>query len=206
MDHNPDPRLNELSELRERLQVELRELMDTANLADTAVAALEETARALDCTAGWSAVDILGGGSIISMIKNNELDAALDVAAQAEDHLSALRQRLTSTPLSTLADQPHADVITRFADISLDNILVDISVHRQITAAQDQIDSALRNVCDIRAKLRSQIVLDRIKLYEVVAQSLQPSSTSASRAPGRAQPCQFSTELAGRGARVARSR
>src|SRR5690349_8020536 len=104
------------------------------------------------------------------MIKNHELDAALDVAAQAEDHLSALRQRLTSTPLSILADQPHADVITRFADISLDNMLVDISVHRQIAAAQDQIDSALRNVCDIRTKLRSQITLDRVKIYEVAAE------------------------------------
>ena len=170
MDDDTGRRRNELAELREQLQAEIRELIHTVNLAEAAVAALEQTAEVLDCTAGWSAADILGGGAIISMIKNNELDAALDMAAQADDHLSALRQRLTSMPPSIVARELHVDAVTRFADISLDNTLVDISAHHQIAAVQDQIDSALWHVCDIRTKLRYQITAGRVKLRKAEAE------------------------------------
>ncbi|MEV8504598.1 hypothetical protein AB0368_07170 [Actinoplanes sp. NPDC051475] len=166
----PGPRLNELAELRERLQAELRDLTDAASLADTTAQALAQTGRALDCTAGWSVADILGGGSIISMIKNNELDEALDLASEANQHVSALRQRLTRMPLSSTADRLYADVITRFADISLDNILIDLSVHHQITAARDHIDSLLVHVCDIHAKLTDQVTAAQAELRTAEAE------------------------------------
>jgi len=166
----PGPRLNELAEIRERLQSELRDLRDTVLLADTAAAALEETGRALDSTAGWSAADIFGGGSIISMIKNDELDDALDLAAQADQYLSALRHRLTSLPLSATAEQLYVDAFTRLADISLDNTLVDLSVHHQITAAQDQIDHALWHIDGARVQLAARITTAQAELHQAEAE------------------------------------
>jgi hypothetical protein len=100
------------------------------------------------------------------MIKNNELDDALDLAVEANHDLSALRQRLTSMPLSAMAEQLYVDAFTRFADISLDNTLIDLSVHHQITTARDQIDSALWRVCDIRARLTARIAAARAELHQ----------------------------------------
>jgi hypothetical protein len=167
---DPGPRLDELAALRERLQSELRDLRDTVSLADAAAAALEEAGRALESTAGWSAADIFGGGSIISMIKNDELDEAMDLAAQADQYRSALRHRLTSLPQSATAEQLYIDAFTRLADISLDNTLVDLSVHHQIIAGQDQIDRALRHIDGARVQLTARITTAQTELHQAEAE------------------------------------
>jgi hypothetical protein len=164
------PRLDKLAERRQRLLIELCDLQETADLADTAAAALQRAADALDSTAGWSAADLVGGGAIISMIKENELDDALDVAAVAEHHLSALRQRVTGMPLPRAADGLSADAFTRFADITLDNALIDLSTHRRITTARDQADTLLWHLCEVRAQLAARITAAGAGLYHAEAE------------------------------------
>jgi hypothetical protein len=163
-------RLDELAGLRHSLLVEVCELRDTANLTDTAVAVLERVAEALDWTASWSAADILGGGALISRIKDDELDDAMDLATAAEHHLSVLREKVTGMPLAAMADGLYVDAFTRFADISLDNTLIDLSVHHRISAARDQVDTLLWQLCEVRARLTARITAASAELYQAEAE------------------------------------
>jgi hypothetical protein len=164
------PRLDELARLRHRLLSEVVNLQNTVELADTALAALQRAAEALDSAAGWSTADILGGGSLISMIKEDALDDAMGLAAVAEHHLCVLRDRVTGMPLLASVDRLYVDAFTRFADISLDNALIDLSVHHRITAARDQVDTVLWRLCEVRAGLTARITSARAELYRAEAE------------------------------------
>jgi hypothetical protein len=166
----PHSRLDELAHRRARLRAELRDLTETVNLADVAATALDQAGEALDATAGWSIADILGGGALISLIKDRELDDAAELAAQADHHLSVLRRRLTSMPPAAFAERLRVDAVARFADISLDNVLVDLAVHGQITDALDRIDSALCHLWDLRAGLIDRLTAARAELHRADAE------------------------------------
>jgi hypothetical protein len=94
----------------------------------------------------------------------------VDTAA-AEHHLSALRGWLTGMPLPPAdPDGLCLDAFTRFADISLDNTLVDLSVHHRITAARDQADTLLRHLSEVRARLSARLTAAHAALYRAEAE------------------------------------
>jgi len=152
-------RLLALAEERGQLTAELGELRRASGGAGAAAQALAEVQDRLGTAASLPTVDTYSGyGAAVNAIKHNWIDQAAQAARTADQRLAALRAELAELG----GNQPTAPGLEisagfRFTDIFLNNVFTDLTVGRQIRAAQDNVGRSVQQVRALRDRLRDQI-------------------------------------------------
>jgi DNA repair exonuclease SbcCD ATPase subunit len=152
-------RLLAMADERGRLVAEKRELVEAVQAAREARQALVQVQEELKRASGWSTYDtFFGGGALSSSIKHARIEDAAQAAAYADRCLAMLRTELADLGGPRLsAPQLTVDGLTRFVDIFFDNFFTDLAVRDRIKQAQDQVDSALRLVGEVRIRLDQRL-------------------------------------------------
>jgi hypothetical protein len=153
-----DPRGRRLLNLAEedgRIRADLVETDEALSAATEALAALADAQELLGSAAKWSRYDVATGGDIISgAIKHSRLDRAALAADRADRCLAGLRRELADVGGAvSSARLPEVDGLTRFADIWLDNIFSDFSVHNRIGMSQQEVSRVRLQVAGLRTAL-----------------------------------------------------
>ncbi len=166
---DPEARLGAALDAKERLLVRVedpigRQLVEVANRRANAEADLQEIAEAID--AGYEvardlgelatalryagtvgAVDLLGGGLFITMVKHGYIDDARLIAAVMQDKLHRFDRELADVATGTVPiGQVDMGAIVHFADFFLDNLIFDWIAQSKIHKARQTVDDTLAYV------------------------------------------------------------
>lgn len=147
------PQLLALAEERGRYESERLEIQEALVAIAHADVALVEVERHLASADGWSTWDLLGGGTISSMVKQSRMDDAAASARRADEHLLTLRHELADLGADRAAPELEMTELTRFLDVWFDNVFTDFSVAGRISRAAANVGACRARVAQLRRDL-----------------------------------------------------
>ena len=114
-----------------------------------ALDSLRAAQKALESARGWGIFDILGGGTISTLVKHSKLDRAREHIENAQYALKKFRHELADVDLPDV----RIDGLLTFADFIFDGFFADLLVQQRINEARRQIERTCRQVEDILRRL-----------------------------------------------------
>lgn len=150
--HPTGQRLLQLNHELAGLRSTEREVQEAIQAGEAARAGLDSVAAMLDSAGSWGTLDLLGGGMIVSAIKHSKLDEAHAAVADVQPLLQRFERELAD--VSEMAGlQFEAGGLTAFADIFIDNLLIDLFVQSRIHETREAAEGMLRQVDDLLTRL-----------------------------------------------------
>lgn len=150
----------------EKLLDEITQAIEAGNRARTALHKLDDI---LDSASAWGGLDIIGGGTLVSMLKHSRLNEAREAGRYAAATLEQFRKELMDAVniQQNLLSGAHIGTIDQLGDILFDGILPDLWVQNKIETWQQQVRSLLTNLETTLRKLtakRDELHLSRQNL------------------------------------------
>ena len=115
-----------------------------------ALDSLRAAQKALESARGWGIFDILGGGTISTLVKHSKLDQAREHIENAQYALKKFQRELADIDLPDV----RIDGLLTFADFFFDGFFADLLVQQRINEARRQIERTCRQVEDILRRLQ----------------------------------------------------
>jgi hypothetical protein len=145
---------------RELQRIELgklrRELDEAIQAAEAATRALEELLAALGTARTLGAVDLFGGGALVSMMKHGQIGTVRSRLATAQLKLRMLAREvedLRETEITSL----ELSGLTEFVDVFFDNIFTDWSVQSRLELSSTQTREVKARVQRLQLDLRQRL-------------------------------------------------
>ena len=129
------------------------ELAQAIDAGEHALTSLRAAHRQLDSAGNWGLFDMLGGGTVTSLVKHAKLGNASDCMEQARRDMERFERELRDVTLYANLDLDTGGFLA-FADMFMDNVFADYLVQRKISQAKKQVGEAVRQVESIVAALR----------------------------------------------------
>lgn len=151
-------RLLELAERRGRLAAEAERAQQALQAATRAASSLERLVEVLGEARLLSAFDtFLGGGAFATAMKHDAIDDAAAAAASVDASLQALQRTIGHVAGAVLpTNRLRLDGLTRFTDMWLDNIIVDLEVRDRVKEMRANAERVTAIVAELRAQLEEQ--------------------------------------------------
>ncbi len=111
---------------------------------------LEEALKALDSASGWGIFDILGGGTITTLVKHSRIEKARNLIYESRQYLRAFREETAAVSDCNI----EIGTLLTFADFFWDGLLADILVQSKISEAKRQLSSAISELDRVLSRLR----------------------------------------------------
>jgi len=172
-------RLFRLAEELGRRQAECKELEEAIATGEKAAQALAEVEKSLSSARNWGIVDILGGGLIITSIKQSHIGNARRKIGQAQQLLQNFQTELADVQKTNETIEIRG--LATMADFLFDGLLFDWIVQSQINAAQkntgqlkQKVEAAIKELQQIWEKYRQE----EIKLDNERKQLIETASLS----------------------------
>lgn len=148
--------LMELYQKTEDATHNVKELREAISAGKEVKRGLDKVLESLEKAKSWGTYDMLGGGTVSSMVKHSHLDTARERVAEVQRQISRFHTELADVKLS--ADFTiSTDGMIRFADIFFDSFFIDYSV-------QNRIRESIRNVENTSSKVSS--ILSKLELMK----------------------------------------
>lgn len=132
------------------LEKEKREALEAGRRA---LASLTKAKNDLDSAKNWGIWDMLGGGTITTIIKHGKMDRAKQNMQEAKYALKCFSKELNDVNTALHLDIETGDFLS-FADWFFDGFFVDWMVQNRIRQASTQVAEAIRRVQDVLRKLQ----------------------------------------------------
>lgn len=143
-----------------------RELVEAVQAGKDARDGLLRVVEALDSASGLGTWDLLGGGMLVSALKHSSLDEANTSVQQVQPLLQRFDRELAD-----VSGQVGLDIesggLTAFADIFVDNLLIDLLVQSRITESLEAADSMLARVKELVTRLSDQLAAAGSRIQEI---------------------------------------
>lgn len=169
---SPGDEARQLDALSARLsneQAAERELDEAVRAGEDTRAGLQHAVEALNSASTWGTLDLLGGGLLASAVKHSHLDDAHN----AVQTVQPLLQRF-DRELADVSGQVGLDIdaggLTAFADIFMDNLLVDLVVQSRIGESLEAAQSMLARVNELITRLKDQQTATRARIEQIEAE------------------------------------
>lgn len=121
---------------------------------DRALSSLKQALNQLQSAGHWGIFDMLGGGTLASLVKHAKLDRSRQAMEQAKYDLQRFGNELEDVQSVQSLSIDIGDFLT-FADFLFDGFLVDWMVQSRIREAQRNIEDAIHRVERLLRELRS---------------------------------------------------
>ena len=119
-----------------------REVREARSAGIRTLNSLREAQKHLDSARGWGIFDMLGGGTISTLIKHSKMGDARRCIEQAQYDLDVFRKELSDVELPNV----EVDGLLTFADFFFDGLLADFLVQQKINDARASIERACTQV------------------------------------------------------------
>ena len=134
------------------------QLQEAISAGQQALSTLHDAQKKLDSAAGWGLFDLLGGGTLTTLIKRSKMHKAQDLIDDLRHDLRAFQREVKDVEIISDLDFDDGTLLA-FADYFFDDFLADFLVQRKISSAQKQLKTIERQVQSIvdalSAKYRS---------------------------------------------------
>lgn len=125
-----------------------------ATLSRDARLLLLRARETLGSARNWGILDMLGGSSIVGLVKHSKIDNAMRLVDQARPLLHEIGEALSHLRLDAQI-APGVSGLATLADFFIDGIFADVYVQSKIRDLQLQLDEALRQLDRVDAALRT---------------------------------------------------
>ncbi|QQE78895.1 hypothetical protein [Alicyclobacillus sp. SO9] len=152
-------RLLEYTHKEADLNAEVQETEEVLAAAQDAKAALKDCLESLRKAQNWGTMDMLGGGTITTMIKRSHMDSAQSKMDNASYALSRLQRELQD--LDENVSNPvdiHQGGFMHFADYFFDGLFVDWAVQNHIKQTASQVDEQYQQVDGLVTAVQARLV------------------------------------------------
>ena len=129
------------------------EVKKTAETANKISVLLARASTALKEAGAWGTADVLGGGTLAFIEKRQAIDKARIFVAEARPLMENLQELIDSIGESVDLPDPSLGGFWSFADLLLDNFVLDLVIYRKIRNAAGQIRDSHQRIKGIRAVL-----------------------------------------------------
>lgn len=126
-------------------QAMLREVNEAIGAAHEVLSGLARITEALNRAGNWGVYDMLGGGSIATMIKHGHIDDARSLTAHVQHLLRRLRRELADISVQT-GDVGDVSGFETFADYFFDGLISDWVVQSRIEQSAKHIQRTRQQV------------------------------------------------------------
>ncbi len=143
-----DERAEKLLSFTEKLtdlNAHSKELQEAVQAGQAALDSLNQVRAELGSAANWGTWDMLGGGTISTMIKHSKIDSAKQQAQYAQRQLNRFRKELVDAG-QLLHSSIEVDGFSTFADYFFDGLIADWVVQSRIQSATSACSSTIAKV------------------------------------------------------------
>lgn len=153
-----DPKKTELIELHERkadLKADIKELVEAYTAGEKANESLKLSAEKLQSASNWGTWDMLGGGTISTMVKHSRIDDAKSYAHDAQYLLRSFETELKDVNVSSDLEI-NIGGFTTFADFFFDGLIADWVVQSKINDSLNNVNNIYNQVSRIISHLKEE--------------------------------------------------
>ncbi len=129
-----------------------KEILEAIDAASKALKCLKNAEVDLRSASGWGIVDLLGGGLLSSIIKHNDMSDAKKHIEESREALKVFSDELKDVDESLNINLGEVDLMY-FADVFLDNGLIDLLVQGSIADAHTKVTKAIKRVEALKEQL-----------------------------------------------------
>ena len=133
-----------------------KEIQEAVDAADAALKALNNAEIDLRSASGWGIVDLLGGGLLSSLIKQNDMSDAQKHMDEARIAIQKFSEELKDVD-QDLDLNLGKDQLVFMTDVLFDNALVDLFVQSSISDAQSKVKQTIKKVETLKKELISML-------------------------------------------------
>jgi hypothetical protein len=167
IDSQKSAKLTELSDIQAELKHNIKEVQEAINAGDNALNALNGMIVSLKSAEGWGTWDMLGGGTIATMVKHSKIDEAKDAASGVQSCLSSFNRELADvSQISSVNLGINISGFETFADYFFDGLISDWMVQSKIENTLNNATETLTTIENIINKLQSELKELRYKLED----------------------------------------
>ena len=128
----------------------LREIQEASRAASSALAQVETIEKSLRSAENWGTFDMLGGGTIASVVKRGHMNDAEQMIPELQRRLQRLSDELEDVSIRLDHTIEHGEFL-RFADWFFDGIFVDWMV-------QDKIHNFQSEIAQVKYRIQSTVM------------------------------------------------
>jgi len=159
-----DKKLVQFSEKLADLNSDVKELKEAVDAGNAVLSELENVISYFKSAGNWGAVDLIGGGLIITAVKHSKINKAKTAVNEVQHLLGRFKRELSDLKISP-ESQLGIDVSSfqTFADYIFDGLIFDWIVQSKINKSLNNARSMKENMSTIMKNLQNQI---KIKSFQ----------------------------------------
>lgn len=131
-----------------------QEIREAIQAGERALFSLREAQNNLKSARNWGIFDMFGGGFITDLIKHSKMGNASSCMENAKYDLQVFQRELRDVSMSFDLNMDIGGFLS-FADFFFDGFVADYLVQSKIADARSQVESAIYQVENILAQLRT---------------------------------------------------
>lgn len=132
-----------------------KEIKEAINAGDRVISQLDQAKSALTSARNWGTWDMLGGGTLSTMVKRQKMREAQDYINQTQSVLRVFTRELADVDTYINIDL-QLDSFLGFADYFFDGFFIDMAVQSKINSGQEKVNAVYSKVSGIISNLKSQ--------------------------------------------------
>lgn len=147
-------RLDALTQDKNQLALEKKELTEARAAGENALRALRLAKEKFDSAKNWSTYDMLGGGMLSTHMKHSRIDEAQSLVTKANHALRTFQRELKD--VEQAASEAHYVEVSdglKFADYFFDGLIADWMVNDRINGSLETVNRAITRVEPIVKRL-----------------------------------------------------
>ncbi|MFP4051874.1 MAG: hypothetical protein ACLFVB_09065 [Thermoplasmata archaeon] len=165
-DHKNADTIIELTEKKEDLKEDIKEIQEAQRAANDLVSSIEVMLDYIKSAENWGTLDLLGGGLISTAQKHSKLDKAKRKSEDVQNKLQKFQIELSDVDMSFDMDL-ELSTFTKTADYIFDGLIVDWFVQSKISEASSKSRQLKEEVIDITQKLEDREEKTKRKLEDI---------------------------------------
>lgn len=165
-DHKNADTIIELTEKKEDLKEDIKEIQEAQRAANDLVSSIEVMLDYIKSAENWGTLDLLGGGLISTAQKHSKLDKAKRKSEDVQNKLQKFQIELSDVDMSFDMDLELSS-FTKTADYIFDGLIVDWFVQSKISEASSKSRQLKEEVIDITQKLEDREEKTKRKLEDI---------------------------------------
>ncbi|MFS0728014.1 hypothetical protein [Paenibacillus sp. 1P07SE] len=171
--------LDAITDEENELKVELKELNEALGAGEQLRGALDQAMESLSKAKQWGTWDMIGGGTISTMIKRGHMDDARERIHQAQHLVARFQQEMTDVRSFEGIELDLGSGFLTFADYFFDGLIVDWMVQGRIKESSDRVSHAIHALRPVLRNLQQETARVSGRLAAVQQQRIRTVEQAA---------------------------
>ena len=130
-----------------------KEMNEAIKAGERALSSLKAAEKKLNSASNWGMIDMFGGETFSTLLKNSKMSDAKKLMKSAESELKKFQKELQDVNIPLDLKMEVGNFLT-FADFFFDGLIADVLVQNKISNAKNEVSNAIYQVEHILNELK----------------------------------------------------